>query len=336
MFSLIRGRAPAIRSATGRSIATLEAVRLGATDQWLTIRGRDRSNPLLLFVHGGPGISDMGAIRHFLPALEEHFTVAHWSQRGAVKSYSSRIPAESMTVGQFVDDLESLIRHLLQRFGHRKLFLAGQSWGTLLCMRLVRRAPELVSAYVGVNQVVDRAEEELRSYRAVLERARERGNRKAVAELAALGEPKGGLFCTLSGTLAHKTWIRKLDMITHDPKCAVALAKAVALSPELTVRDILNMPRGLAWSMELLWREFCQANLFEEIPEVAVPVCFVAGQYDKVTNPELQAHYLHQLQAPRKEYVLFERSGHAACYEEPERFQAVMLKLLRENDLPGD
>lgn len=336
MFSLFRGRTPVVRSSTNRSISSLEPIRLGGIDQWVTIRGHDRENPILLYVHGGPGMSDMGAIRHFIPALEEHFTVVHWSQRGAGKSYSSRIPAESMTIGQFVDDLESLTRHLLQRFGQRKLFLVGQSWGTLLCMRVVKRAPELFCAYVGVNQVVDRAEEERLSYCAALDIARKRGNRKAVTQLEALGEPVGGLFATLEGTLVHKTWVRTLGLATSDPKSFKSLGKALALNPELTLREIVNLYRALRWNMELLWREFCQANLFQEIAAVEVPVYFVAGQHDRVTNSGLQARYLDQLRAPKKEYILFPHSGHVACFEEPERFYAVMLKILRENTIPLD
>lgn len=336
MFSVFRGRTPTIRSNTSSSISSLEQIPLGGVDQWVTIRGHDRENPILLYVHGGPGMSDMGAIRHFIPALEEHFTVVHWSQRGAFKSYSSRISAESMTIGQFMEDLESLARYLLQRFGQRKLFLVGQSWGTLLCMRLVKRSPELFYSYVGVNQVVDRAEEELTSYRATLDAARKRGNRKAVAQLEALGEPVGGLFATLEGTLVHKTWIRDLGMVTYDPKSFTALGKAILLNPEITVRDVLNMFKGLRWNMELLWREFCQANLFHEIAAVEVPVYFVAGQHDKITSSYLQARYLDQLRAPKKEYILFQHSGHIACFEEPERFYEVMLKILRENSPPLD
>jgi pimeloyl-ACP methyl ester carboxylesterase len=161
MFSLFRGKTPAIRTGTPRSIAALERVRLGGVVQWLTLRGHDVANPILLYVHGGPGGPDLGAMRHFVPELEEHFVVAHWSQRGAGKSYARELSDDRMTMAQFVADLEELSLHLLQRFGQRKLFLVGQSWGTVLGMRLAARRPDLVAAYVGVNQVVDRAAEEL-------------------------------------------------------------------------------------------------------------------------------------------------------------------------------
>lgn len=330
MFSLFRGHTPAIRSKPKQSIATLTAVRIGGVDQWMTIRGHDTENPILLFVHGGPGMSDMGAIRHFVPALEEHFVVVHWSQRGAGKSYSRDIPAASMTMNQFVADLEELARYLLQRFGQQKLFLVGQSYGTIHCMRAIVRAPELFHAYVGVNQVVERAKEELLSYRGVLAFARKQGNRKAVAQLEALGEPVNGLFPTLEETYIHKTWLRKLCM-TYDPKRMNEFGMAVALSPELTPRDIVNLFRQVPWNMELLWRDGCRTNFFQEIPAVPVPVYFVAGQHDLNTNAGLEQEYLNGLQAPRKEYVLFEHSGHLACYEEPDRFAELMLKVLREN-----
>lgn len=334
MISLIHGKTPPIRSQTERSIAVLEPIRLGGVTQWATIRGHDTDNPVLLYVHGGPGMSDMGAIRYFVPGLEEHFVVVHWSQRGAGKSYSREIPAECMTVEQLVSDLEELARYLLQRLGKQKLFLVGQSLGTVLCMRFLKRRPEMVHAYVGVNQVVDRAQEELLSYRAALKLAQERNNRKAVIQLQSIGEPKGALFASLEGTLIHKTWIRNMGMITHDPGFVTKLARAVALNPEMTPGDILNLFRHLRWNMELLWDDFCRTDLFEELPEVEVPVYFIAGKYDAITNPDLESQYMDLLQAPRKAFFLFEHSGHVACFEEPERFLEVMLQVKRENCSP--
>jgi pimeloyl-ACP methyl ester carboxylesterase len=144
------------------------ADELGGVVQWLTVRGHDVANPILLYVHGGPGGPTWARCWHFVPELEEHFVVAHWSQRGAGKSYARELSGDRMTMAQFVADLEELSLHLLQRFGQRKLFLVGHSWGTVLGMGLLTRRPDLVAAYVGVNQVVDRGAEELRAYRACL------------------------------------------------------------------------------------------------------------------------------------------------------------------------
>jgi proline iminopeptidase len=325
MPSLFQGRTPPIRNGTSRSIAALERMELGGVAQWLTVRGHDASNPILLYVHGGPGTPDMGAIWQFVPELEEHFVVAHWSQRGAGKSFSRELAGDRMTMAQFVADLEELSLHLLQRFGQRKLFLVGHSWGTVLGMGLLTRRPDLVAAYIGVNQVVDRSAEELRAYRACLDRARERGHRRAVAQLEALGEPTDGAFATVEGTLVQRRWMRALGMVTYEPKLAGEFGRAIAMNPELTLRDLLNLFAHLRWNMELLWPEFCRVNLERDVPGVDVPVFFVAGAHDWVTSPELAKRYLDVLRAPRKELFLFDRAGHVACFEEPRRFLEVML-----------
>ena len=334
MPSLFRGRTPSIPNATARSIAVLERMTLGGVDQWLTLRGRDAAQPLLLYVHGGPGTPDLGAFRHFVPELEEHFLVAHWCQRGGAKSYVRGLGREDMTMARFDADLEELGERLLQRFGQRKLYLVGQSWGTVLGMRLVARRPDLVAAYVGVNQVVDRGEEELRTHRACLRRARERGNRRAVAQLDAMGEPTDGMYATLAGTLSQRGWVRSLGMVTHDPRRAMEIGKVVALSPELTVRDLYFFFARLRWNMELLWPEFSRVNLAREIPVVDAPVVFVAGEHDRITSPDLARANLEALRAPHKEYVLFPSSGHVACFEEPGRFLEVMLRV-KELGGPG-
>ena len=335
MPSLVRGTTPPIRGGTTASIAVLERMTLGGVDQWLTLRGRDAAQPLLLYVHGGPGTPDLGAIRHFVPELEEHFLVAHWCQRGGAKSYVRRLGREDMTMARFVADLEELGERLLRRFGQRKLFLVGQSWGTVLGMRLGARRPDRVAASVGVNQVVDRAEEELRTHRACLRRAHELGNRKAVARLEALGEPTEGMYATLAGTLAQRGWVRALGMVTRDPKRAMEIGKAVALSPELTVRDLYFFFARLRWNMELLWPEFSRVNFAREIPVVDAPVVFVAGEHDQITSPDLARTYLEALRAPHKEFVPFPRSGHVACFEEPGRFLEVMLRVKERGGLAG-
>ena len=324
MVSLFRGRTPPIRNGTSASIAVLERARLGGVDQWFTLRGHDVANPLLLYVHGGPGGPDLGALRHFVPELEEHFVVAHWSQPGAGKSFARERSGDRMTITRFVADLEELSELLLRRLGQRRLFLVGHSWGSVLGMRFAARRPDLVAGYVGVNQVVDRAEEELRAYRAILERARARGNGRAVAQLEALGEPQDGAYASVAGTLVQRRWMRALGLVTFRPEPAAEIGRVVAMSPELTLRDVVNLFAPLRRTMELLWPEFCRVDLAREIPAVDAPVVFVAGEHDRVTSPELARQYLDVLRAPLKEFVLFPSSGHVACFEEPRRFLEVM------------
>lgn len=320
---LVGGYTPTIPG----GIATLEKVTLGGYEQWINIRGQKRDNPVLLFVHGGPGASDLGALRHYTAELERHFTVVHWTQRGASKSYRPDMPVESLHVEQLVSDGLELTELLLKRFGKRLLVLVGHSMGTLIGVYMVQRRPELFSAYVGVNQIVDRAAEELISYRHCLAVARARGNRKAVAELESIGEPVGGLYPTMQGTLTHKKWLRDLGALTHDPAIGRGYFMRMLFASELTWGDRVRFFKALMINMEALWPEICRRCPLTEVPALQVPVYVVAGADDHNTSPDLAARFVEQLDAPVKECVLFPNSGHLACYEEPQRFTELMLRV---------
>jgi pimeloyl-ACP methyl ester carboxylesterase len=153
-----------------------------------------------------------------------------------------------------------------------------------------------------------------------------RQQRGALAQLEALGEPRGGLYGEVAGTMTQRGWLRALGMVTYEPSIATALSKAIVMSPEVTVRDLYQRFARLRWNMELLWPEFCGVHLPREIAAVDVPVVFVAGAHDQITSPELARAYLAALRAPAKAFHLFTRSGHVACFEEPERFLEVMLQ----------
>jgi pimeloyl-ACP methyl ester carboxylesterase len=180
-------RATAIPAPPG--VESLEKVALGGVGQWLLIRGVDRSNPVLLHLHGGPGSADISIARFFDAGLIEHFTVVHWDQRGAGKSFDPDIPPESMRREQFVLDTRDLASMLRERFGVAKIYLVGHSWGSEIGALAASRYPELFHAYVGVGQVVEKVEQERISYRFALDKAREAGNPRAIRELEEIGPP---------------------------------------------------------------------------------------------------------------------------------------------------
>lgn len=165
----MRASTPPITGPDGRplpgSIASLETPSLGGVRQSVLLRGRDTANPVLLFLHGGPGTSELGILRaHNLPALEARYTVAVWDQRGAGKSFAAREPRAGMTVEQLLEDTLELSELLGRRFGGRRIFLAGHSWGSLLGVLAVARRPELFHAWIGVGQVAHMLEGERASY----------------------------------------------------------------------------------------------------------------------------------------------------------------------------
>ncbi|MGB5690767.1 MAG: alpha/beta hydrolase, partial [Woeseiaceae bacterium] len=139
------------------SVAELTSIEVNGDRQHLLIRGRDRENPVLLFVHGGPGMPAMFLAHSFQRDLEREFVVVHWDQRAAGKSFVTDTEPSTITTSQYLDDLFVVVDALRKRFGQERIYLLGHSHGSYLGILAVSRHPELFHAYIGVGQVVDEA-----------------------------------------------------------------------------------------------------------------------------------------------------------------------------------
>lgn len=187
------GRTPPFRGPHGEvvagSVAEVAYRRLGGIDQWVMIRGESVANPPLILLHGGPGLSETGLFRYFNAPLERSFTVVYWDQRGAGKSFDRAIPRSSMTVEQFISDLDELVDIACELPDKTKVVILGHSWGSALGVLYAARFPEKVAAYVGSAQVGDWEAGEAGSYEWALAEAQRVGNRRAVRKLRAIGPP---------------------------------------------------------------------------------------------------------------------------------------------------
>ncbi len=183
---------PPIRDSAGRpisgSIAELEAVELNGRRQWITIRGHDQTKPVLLFLAGGPGGSQLAATRKFLGELEEHFVVVNWDQPGAGKSFRAADFA-TLSPEQYIADGHALTLYLRQRFGQEKVYILGESWGSILGVWLVQRYPDHYQAMVGVAQMVDFLETDTYDYTLTLRLAFESGDFTKFGKLMRQGHP---------------------------------------------------------------------------------------------------------------------------------------------------
>jgi len=310
-------------------IDSLEEVMIGGVKQWIFVRGSDTANPVLLFVHGGPGSADIFLARHFDRELVQHFVVVHWDQRGAGKSYSPDIPVETMNRDQYVSDICELSEMLKGRFHVPKIYLVGHSWGSEIGILAAARCPDLFHAFVGVGQVVEKGEQEEISYRYVLEMARKAGNETAIEELEAIGAPP----YDGSGEMGvQRKWLERFGGVSHDNKITFGdFLKIGLISPDYSLLDGLRFFRGQQFSEKHMWEERLHTNLFEEVPRVDIPVYFFAGRYDFNTPSELTERYFLQLDAPRgKQLIWFEDSGHQVSYEEPEKFCQELLRVVKE------
>jgi pimeloyl-ACP methyl ester carboxylesterase len=314
----------------------LEKVTLGGVAQWILIRGEDTSNPVLLFLHGGPGAPVMPIAREYNRALEQHFVVVQWDQRGSGKSCDASIPLESFTIDRFVSDASELAQFLAARLHQEKIFLVGHSWGSALGVLAVHRNPNLFWAYVGMGQVVDEARAEDIGLRYVQERARELGNEQAIKELADLKPPY--LDDPKKITIQRK-WLSEFGGNIQEAKTLPFLRDfdrkwvlAAFRSPDYSLLDLLRFQSDGSRVRWALFREFKQVNLIETAPRLEVPVYFFVGRHDYNTPFELVKEYFDLLDAPRgKEIVWFENSAHAPMFEEPEKYYDVLVnRVLKE------
>lgn len=326
---LLGGYMPSFKDGNGNvvenSVSKLQKLTLGGIEQWITIRGKHKDLPILLFFHGGPGSPQTGAQRKYNAELEKHFLVVNWDQRGAGKSYSPHIPAETMNFQQLLSDAHELVTYLNETYQKDKIFLMGHSFGAVLGILFAQQYPKLIHAYVGINQPVFREEEEERSYKYTLEMARETGTEKAIRQLEEIGAPIKGSFQSIEkGLVTQRKWLTKFNGVTYQ-KSANSFNMKYFTSSHLTLKEKVNFLQGFGFSVNHLWAPFASVNLCKTNLVIEVPIYLIAGRHDKIVFPDLVEKYFHQLEAPYKKMYLFENSGHFAIFEEAERFHQIMI-----------
>jgi pimeloyl-ACP methyl ester carboxylesterase len=314
----------------------LRRVRIGDSDQWIHVRGQDARNPLVLFLHGGPGTSQLTSHSRNTRSLEDVFTLVDWDQRGASKSYAAGLQPGSMTIGRFVADTVELTQYLLERFNQQRLALVGHSWGSAIGTFAVAARPELFSCYVGIGQIANMAEGEALSYQWTLDQARTHVDQQALRALDRIGAPPyhGDL---RRSTVTQRRYLARFGGEVHDSRNGAmgSVLRNLIVSREYTVRDRVNYFRGIFRSMDLLWPELLTVNLFEQASSLAVPVSFIEGRHDWEVPAVLSAQYFDALKAPAKRLVWFENSSHLPNSEERDLFNEYLRRDIRPLTLAG-
>ena|SRR5260221_120897 len=312
-------------------INSLEKVMLGGIEQWILIRGHDRGKPLLLFLHGGPGMPNM-PLAHLNAALEKEFVVVQWDQRGAGKSYSSALRPESLTIEQFVADTLDLVQLLRSRFGADKVHLVAHSWGTIVGALAVSHHPEFFHDYVGVSQVGDAVEIQQRTYDSTLDAAMRAGNQRAVAELKRVGPAP---FRSFDDCMTSCKWLAHFSDPRSERFTTWQGIREGMVSPYYSLGDHLKFYRCMRFSVDALWGEMSRVNVPQKVPRIEVPVYFLQGRHDHIIPPALTEEYFRCLDAPRgKQLIWFENSRHLPHVEEPEKFRAILTEKMLKGDKP--
>ncbi len=297
------------------SISMLKQVPINGTGHEVMIRGEDRSNPVVIFVHGGPGCSEIPYIREYQKRLEQHFTIVHYDQRGSGKSFHFGEDYSGLSSDLLVEDLLALADYVTAELGVSKVLLVGHSFGTYIGMKAAAQAPEKFTAYIGIGQVADHAESELDGLNFAVEQALQAGNTGDAERLEKLrpdiSEGKG---------LTPRDLIRKYGGAARQLNDNMLYYKGFLLAPEYNLLDVVRYWRGVELSQGILLAEEMERSIPDLVDKLEIPCFFVMGQYDYMTSTKAARTYFDRLEAPHKEFILFRDSAHYPQLEEEKRF----------------
>ena len=316
------------------SIAEVTTVELGGHDQRLLIRGHDVDNPVLLFLAGGPGGSELGTMARWGGLLERAFVVVTWDQRGTGGSYRSFEPASTLTVEQAVADTIELSDLLRDRFAADRVYLVGNSYGTFLGVLAAQERPDLYAAYVGTGQMVDVVETDRIFYADTLAWAEQTGDGATVDALRTLGEPPyDDPLAILPVVAGEQQWNDYTRVVGHRGKRE--FIEHIGAS-EYSLLDKLNVFTGLADTYATLYPHLSDLDLRATASQLEIPVYLVEGRYEARGRVEPAREWFAQLDAPDKQLITFELSGHRPFVEEPEWFHQIMTDTVLTDTAPAE
>lgn len=300
-----------------------EYVEIGGIKQYVQIRGKDRSNPILLFVHGGPGGS-MAGYAHLMQDLwEESFTVVNWDQRNACKTYLANKGkameiAKTGTMDDYMGDMDDIIKYLHTIYDFEKVILLGFSWGSVIGSEYAKKRPENVSCYIGVGQLINYVEGFRVVSEQILERAKKQGNKKDIEKI-------------------H----RVLDSIPEEPAMTDEFMKQIMVFSRIGNKYLSENSKSLSWKefltsplMDSKARKAMYAHhklltgTFETLFEYdfrddlnyPVPVYFITGEEDTSCPHSMLSEIIDDISAPKKEFHIMEKAGHCCFYDRKEEF----------------
>jgi pimeloyl-ACP methyl ester carboxylesterase len=312
-------------------IAEKATVEINGVPQGMFIRGKDCANPVLLFIHGGPGVPEFFLNEQYETDLENHFTVCWWEERGACLSYSRKLAPETITTQQLIDDTTAVSRYLCNRFGKQKIYLMAHSFGTYIGIRAAAAHPELYYAYIGMAQYVSGGREsKLLTCKYMQSVFKERGDYRALKRLAG---------CISSGHTIPDSLIHKAGCGTMHKMDSVITG---IFFPQLNSRCYTAGEKIKYWKGKIFMQscpvdaEFRNSSLTDTLETLSIPVYFLSGIYDYTCPWPLSKSYLETLDAPVKKFYLFKQSAHSPLWEEPEKTVGIMLNEVLKGRTPAD
>ena len=315
---LFKTRTPSIKGYKN-SISTLKQVAINGTKHEIMIRGNDKKNPVIIFVHGGPGTPEIPYVRKYQDLLEQNFTTVHYDERASGKSYHFFEDYSNLSIDLLVDDLIALTDYISKKLCTKQIILVGHSFGTVVGIKAANKAPKKYLAYIGLGQIGDFWSRELESLEYCLTQATLQKNEEDIKAINACRE----------SVLGHKDtfprkFTRKYGGVSRLINDTSDMVSGILLNPEYNLFDTIRFGKGRSVSNNILWAELMQGNLPDEVSELKIPCYFVMGKYDYLTPVKTAKEYFDSISAPVKEFVVFDKSAHYPQFEEKENFFKLM------------
>lgn len=324
---------PPVLGADGRpapgSVAEITTVELGGTEQTISIRAADPESPVLLYLAGGPGQSDIAFSRVLLEPLTADFVVVVLDQRGTGMSYAALDPTAGLTLDRAVADTLELTEYLRDRFAEERIYLLGESWGSTLGVLAVQQRPDLFHAYIGSGQMVSQRVTDQIIWRDLLAYADATGDGALYDQVLTFGEPP----------YRDTPWANSVVMGYYDaigtpytpPAAYLSRGQASGIGPfgilasEYSLVDKANVLRGLIDTFSIMYPQLQEIDFRADVTELDVPVYLLDGVNELRGRRDLATEWFDRLSAPHKELITYPDAGHSVVFEEADAFHQLMV-----------
>jgi len=311
-------------------------VELGGIEQFIHIRGQNTSNPVIIFLHGGPGFPIKYLSYYYQLPIEEKYTIINWDQRGSGRTFYKNCKMELSFDGLF-KDLDELVSYAKQRFYKDKVIIIGQSWGSVLGSTYTVKHPENVIAYIGLGQITDFDQGKVLAAERAIEFAEQSSN---IEDVEILKE-------TIEEFIKSKS-VDEIDIANLETMIVTSLkylkgkneieglkqAYSGIVSPYMNINDLkwflnaANTQRIFDYEKELVNYMYYEFDVFEMNTQFLVPVCFIQGSNDWITPTEMANDYLSKLNAPVKKMYSISGAGHTPFLDMPGEYSKMLLDFL--------
>lgn len=300
-------------------------VSLGGEKQYVETLSKSNNNPILLFIHGGPGLPETPLLRYFNSELTDAFTLVIWEQRGSGKSFQNNPNPENMTLNQLISDAHELTLLLKKKYNKNKIFLAGYSWGSIIGMNLALKYPDDYIAYIGISQVINMKKGMEISQKWIETKAKSNHDTSTLNVLRRLylKDPtlcKGDFDCFLK---QHEL-LTKYKGTVYNNKIDKEIEKALTAYSDYKNYD---WNKGLGFSIKHLEKDLFSID-FTNIKKISIPIFFIQGRHDWNVPSVLVETFFQNISAPSKQIIWFEHSGHGPLEEEAQKFNDIMINTI--------